>query len=102
LRWSKTAKLGQPCSACQTTSGAARTANRTAPQTRHRLRSSGRAAGVTAKPRPSAATRKPTPHLAGGYGLAGIAERVASCGGSLTLGPAPDGGFTVTARLPLT
>jgi signal transduction histidine kinase len=42
------------------------------------------------------------PHLAGGYGLAGIAERVASCGGSLTLGPAPDGGFTVTARLPLT
>ena len=38
----------------------------------------------------------------GGYGLAGIAERVASCGGSLALGPAPDGGFTVTARLPLT
>ena len=38
----------------------------------------------------------------GGYGLAGIAERVASCGGSLSLGPTPDGGFTVTARLPLT
>jgi signal transduction histidine kinase len=37
-----------------------------------------------------------------GYGLAGIAERVASCGGSLTLGPTPDGGFTVAARLPLT
>jgi signal transduction histidine kinase len=37
----------------------------------------------------------------GGYGLAGIAERVASCGGALALGPAPDGGFTVTARLPL-
>jgi signal transduction histidine kinase len=37
-----------------------------------------------------------------GYGLAGIAERVASCGGSLTFGPAEDGGFTVTARLPLT
>jgi signal transduction histidine kinase len=37
-----------------------------------------------------------------GYGLAGIAERVASCGGSLALGPAEDGGFTVTARLPLT
>jgi signal transduction histidine kinase len=36
-----------------------------------------------------------------GYGLAGIAERVASCGGSLALGPAGDGGFTVTARLPL-
>jgi signal transduction histidine kinase len=37
-----------------------------------------------------------------GYGLAGIAERVASCGGFLALGPAGDGGFTVTARLPLT
>jgi signal transduction histidine kinase len=37
-----------------------------------------------------------------GYGLAGIAERVASCGGFLSLGPAADGGFTVTARLPLT
>ena len=36
-----------------------------------------------------------------GYGLAGIAERVASCGGALTLGPTADGGFAVTARLPL-
>ena len=36
-----------------------------------------------------------------GYGLAGIAERVASCGGALVLGPTADGGFTVTARLPL-
>ena len=31
--------------------------------------------------------------------LAGIAERVASCGGSLTLGPT-GAGFAVTARLP--
>lgn len=37
-----------------------------------------------------------------GYGLAGIAERVTSCGGSLALGPAAGGGFTVAARLPLT
>jgi signal transduction histidine kinase len=36
-----------------------------------------------------------------GYGLAGIAERVASCGGSLTVGPVPAGGFAVTARLPV-
>jgi signal transduction histidine kinase len=36
----------------------------------------------------------------GGFGLAGIAERVASCGGSLTVGPVADGGFAVTARLP--
>jgi signal transduction histidine kinase len=36
-----------------------------------------------------------------GYGLAGIAERVASCGGSLTVGPASPLGFAVTARLPV-
>ena len=39
--------------------------------------------------------------LAHGFGLAGIAERVASCGGSLTVGPDPRGGFAVTARLPV-
>ena len=36
----------------------------------------------------------------GGFGLAGIAERVASCGGSLAVGPTGTGGFAVTARLP--
>ncbi len=36
----------------------------------------------------------------GGFGLAGIAERVTSCGGSLTVGPGRTGGFAVTARLP--
>jgi signal transduction histidine kinase len=36
----------------------------------------------------------------GGFGLAGIAERVASCGGSLSVGPGDTGGFAVTARLP--
>ena len=41
----------------------------------------------------------PTPR-SGGFGLAGMAERVASCGGSLTVGPGQDGGFAVTARLP--
>jgi signal transduction histidine kinase len=35
-----------------------------------------------------------------GLGLAGIAERVASCGGNLTVGPTDTGGFAVTARLP--
>jgi signal transduction histidine kinase len=38
--------------------------------------------------------------LAGGFGLAGIAERVASCGGNLSVGPTGSGGFAVTARLP--
>jgi len=51
---------------------------------------------ASARPAPAA------PDLGGGYGLAGIAERVASCGGSLSLGPGRDGSFTVTARLPLT
>jgi signal transduction histidine kinase len=46
------------------------------------------------------ATVKPGAPLGSGLGLAGIAERVASCGGNLTVGPTPAGGFAVTARLP--
>ena len=65
---------------------------------------SGNGAGDTAAGRPSV----PAPRngsadaggRAGGFGLAGIAERVASCGGSLTVGPLDKGGFAVTARLP--
>ena len=38
----------------------------------------------------------------GGHGLAGMAERVTALGGELAAGPRPDGGFQVTARLPLT
>jgi signal transduction histidine kinase len=41
-----------------------------------------------------------TPMAPAGFGLAGIAERVTSCGGRLTVGPGDNGGFTVTARLP--
>jgi signal transduction histidine kinase len=50
---------------------------------------------------PTAPAARPGP-AGPGYGLAGIAERVASCGGALSLGPAQAGGFTVSARLPLT
>jgi signal transduction histidine kinase len=47
------------------------------------------------------AVAKPGSLLAGsGLGLAGIAERVASCGGHLTVGPTPADGFVITARLP--
>jgi signal transduction histidine kinase len=44
--------------------------------------------------------RRPRVAESGGFGLAGIAERVASCGGKLTVGPGDAGGFAVTARLP--
>ena len=47
------------------------------------------------------AAGRPGSLIAGsGLGLAGIAERVASCGGTLTVGPTQSGGFAVTARLP--
>lgn len=37
----------------------------------------------------------------GGHGLVGMRERAGMFGGELRAGPRPDGGFTVTARLPL-
>jgi len=45
-------------------------------------------------------TGGPLTPRSGGFGLVGMAERVASCGGSLTVGPGQAGGFAVTARLP--
>jgi signal transduction histidine kinase len=36
-----------------------------------------------------------------GHGLTGMRERVALLGGSLSAGPSPDGGFVVSALLPL-
>jgi signal transduction histidine kinase len=36
-----------------------------------------------------------------GHGLIGMRERVAAFGGDLEIGPGPDGGFRVAARLPL-
>ena len=45
--------------------------------------------------------RAGSPLTGSGLGLAGIAERVASCGGQLSLGPTEAGGFSVSARLPV-
>ena len=60
-----------------------------------------------AQARPGARLAAPPPRalarsdsMPGGFGLAGITERVASCGGTLTVGPTGAGGFAVTARLP--
>jgi signal transduction histidine kinase len=36
-----------------------------------------------------------------GHGLIGMRERVAAFGGDLDVGPGPEGGFRVAARLPL-
>ena len=36
----------------------------------------------------------------GSYGLAGMRDRVTACGGSLTCGPTPAGGWQVSALLP--
>ena len=49
---------------------------------------------VTARPRPQRSTGPVT-------GSTGMRERVALLGGSLSAGPAPDGGFVVSAVLPL-
>ncbi|GHD98211.1 sensor histidine kinase [Streptomyces alanosinicus] len=43
---------------------------------------------------------RPEPGI-GGTGLKGLTERLAAAGGSLTVGPSPRGGFTVTAELPV-
>ncbi|WP_157430891.1 sensor histidine kinase [Actinomadura macra] len=37
----------------------------------------------------------------GGYGLVGMAERVALCGGTMQAAPRPEGGFRVAAHIPL-
>jgi signal transduction histidine kinase len=51
--------------------------------------------GPGGRPAPPGNERRP------GHGLTGMHERVALLGGSLSAGPAPEGGFVVSAVLPL-
>jgi two-component system sensor histidine kinase DesK len=37
----------------------------------------------------------------GGHGLRGLAERMEAAGGTLETGPAPGGGFLLTATVPI-
>jgi signal transduction histidine kinase len=50
---------------------------------------------------PGAAAGPPVTEHGPGHGLTGMRERVALLGGSLSAGPSPDGGFVVSAMLPL-
>ncbi|MBW8484836.1 sensor histidine kinase [Actinomadura parmotrematis] len=51
---------------------------------------------------PPPAGQRPTPSPpGGGHGLTGMRERAAMLGGDLAAGPTPEGGFQVTARLPV-
>ena len=66
------------------------------------------ASGEAGSTAPSAGPRPAQPtapqaigRAKGGFGLAGIAERVSSCGGTLTVGPRAAGGFAIVARLPV-
>lgn len=56
---------------------------------------------VTNPAPPGAVRRRREAFGSGGAGLLGLAERVTSVGGELTAGPAPDGGFAVSATFPL-
>ncbi|MGW3563382.1 sensor histidine kinase [Streptomyces sp. NPDC000941] len=55
--------------------------------------------GTTTATTTAAATEAPTPGH--GFGLIGMRERAHSVGGALTAGSRPEGGFEVTAELPL-
>jgi signal transduction histidine kinase len=46
------------------------------------------------------AARSSPPGTGGGYGLRGMRERVLQAGGQLQAGPADDGGWQITARIP--
>ncbi|WP_381564471.1 sensor histidine kinase [Streptomyces eurythermus] len=61
----------------------------------------GKGAGLGKDAGLSEGERAPLRRVVGGTGLKGLTERLSAAGGSLTAGPSPRGGFTVTAVLPV-
>ena len=57
--------------------------------------------GLALEVRNDAGPRPSSPLTGGGHGLIGMRERAAMLGGSLDAGPTEDGGFQVTAVLPM-
>src|SRR5215468_8514265 len=57
---------------------------------------------VAGASRPAGGSRGVVPPGQQGHGLAGMAERAAAVGGEVTAGPRGEGGFEVSATLPLT
>ena len=57
--------------------------------------------GLALEVRNDAGPRPSSPLTGGGHGIIGMRERAAMLGGSLDVGPTEDGGFQVTAVLPM-
>ena len=64
------------------------------------VRACGGEVAVTVWNGPAAAAPDGLGRAGGGYGLAAMRDRVAAAGGRLSAGPAPDGGWRVSAVLP--
>lgn len=60
-----------------------------------------RAALLTVGTSPSSGAARPVTEQGGGHGIPGMRTRVEAVGGVLTAGPTPEGGFVVTAQVPL-
>ena len=57
--------------------------------------------GMPAGSSPSSSVPLPPSPSSGGHGLDGLRERLAADGGTLEAGPCPDGGFRLTASVPV-
>jgi signal transduction histidine kinase len=74
---------------------------RHAPGSQVRVELGYRPAGLAVRVVNGPARSAPVPSAGAGHGVLGMAERAAMLGGELTAEPEPEGGFAVTALLPL-